>query len=111
MHAPVVVLQPSVVHRSLSLQFLGVFTQPVAELQLSAVQAFLSLQSSLPVPAVQLPWAQTSPVVHLSPSSQAAVLKELMHAPVFGLHASVVQTLLSLQLFGVPDAHLPAPSH
>jgi len=65
------------------------------------VQALPSLQASVPVPA-QLPPEQVSPIVQRFPSLQEAVLFTKPHCPVEGEQTSVVQTLLSLQVFGVP---------
>lgn len=79
----------------------AVKVQPVAGAQLSTVQALPSLQASVPVP-VQVPPAQVSPVVHALPSLHVAVLLTKPHCPVEGSQTSVVQTLPSLQLFGVP---------
>jgi hypothetical protein len=49
-------------------------THPVAGAQESVVQTLLSLQSSVPAPAWQLPPEQASPVVQAFPSLHAAVL-------------------------------------
>ena len=97
------------VHALLSLQvpeFFGVCTHPVAGLQLSSVQALLSSQLSGVVPGLQVPFSQTSPVVQAFPSLQAAEFGVKTQSPVIGSQESVVQGLLSLQVFGVP-AHTP----
>jgi hypothetical protein len=86
---------------------LFVKTQPVAGLQLSVVQALLSLHT-IAVPGRQMPPPHVSPEVHTLPSSQAFVL--LVNAqPVAGLHVSVVQTLPSLQTTPAPAWHVPPP--
>ncbi len=94
-----------VVHGELSLQEVpaaaAVNVQPFAGLQVSTVQTLPSLQPRLPVPE-HVPPAQVSPVVHALPSLQLAVLFVATQAPVEGEQLSVVQTLLSLQVFGVP---------
>ena len=82
-------------------------TQPATGLQLSTVHAFPSLQPRLPVPE-QVPPEHVSPVVQALPSLQLALLFTNLHWPVAGSQVSVVQTLLSPQLFGVPAAHVPA---
>ena len=71
------------------------------------VHAFPSLQASVPVPP-HVPPEQTSPVVQRSPSLHEAVLFTEPHAPVAASQVSVVQTLLSLQFFGVPGLQAPA---
>jgi hypothetical protein len=53
---------------------LSAWTHPVAGAQESVVQTLLSLQSSVPTPAWQLPPEQTSPVVQAFPSLHAAAL-------------------------------------
>src|SRR6266540_1692941 len=80
-HAPVVVLQESVVHTLLSLQ-------------------------TLAAPGTQAPAEQASFSVQALPSEQAAVLLVNTHAPVAGLQESSVQTLLSLQTLAVPTQTL-----
>jgi hypothetical protein len=84
---------------------LSVWTQPVAGLQESSVQALASSQSVAP-PPTQLPAAQASPVVQGFPSSHDAVLF-VWTQPVAGLHESSVQTLPSLQLGAGPLTHAP----
>ncbi|MBM4345590.1 MAG: inorganic phosphate transporter [Deltaproteobacteria bacterium] len=88
---------------------------PVLASQLSVVQALLSLQT-LAVPALQLPVAQVSVLVHKLPSSQGVPLSAVLtHLPL--VQTSVVQALPSLQpalsrhctpqpAMGV-DTHLP----
>jgi hypothetical protein len=128
-------LQVSVVHTLLSLQTTGVpglqtpppqvspavqafpslqgfvlfvWTQPVDGLQLSSVHGLPSSQLSVPVPGLQTPAPQVSPVVQAFPSSQGFVLFVYTH-PVAGLQLSVVQTLLSLQTTGAPGWQTPPP--
>ena len=84
------------VHALLSLQvpeFFGVCTHPVAGLQLSSVQALLSSQLSGVVPGLQVPFSQTSPVVHAFPSLQAVEFGVKTQSPVIGSQESVVQGL------------------
>src|SRR5690242_14231348 len=68
----------------------------------SVVQTLLSSQF-LGVP-VQTPDLQTSPVVHLLPSSHVppSLPATCLHSPEEESHESVVQTLLSSQFLGVP---------
>jgi hypothetical protein len=82
-HAPVLVLQPSVVHGLLSLH-------------------------SLAAPGAQAPPLQTSFWVQASASSQLAVLLANTHVPLSALQLSVVQPLLSSQILVLP-AHAPPP--
>jgi hypothetical protein len=65
-----------IVHAFPSSQVFVLFacTHPVAGAQESVVQTLLSLQSSVPAPAWQLPPEQASPVVQAFPSLHAAVL-------------------------------------
>jgi len=133
-HSPVVGLHASSVQPLLSLQTVGVpATQlppeqtsptvqalpslqlavlltyshsPVVGLHASSVHALLSLQT-VGDPATQLPPEQASPTVQALPSVQAAVLLTYSHSPVEGLHASFVQTLLSLHTVGVPATQVP----
>jgi hypothetical protein len=107
---PVALSQPSVVQRSLSLQSFGAWAQPVVAEQESTVQALLSSQL-VAGPGTQAPLAHTSPVVQALLSLHGAVLNVLIQAPVPVLQLSVVQTLLSSQLLGVPAVQLPIPSH
>jgi len=67
----------------------------------SVVQGLLSLHEAgtVAVPSVQTPLEQTSPVVQILLSLQDEVLLLNTQAPVVVLHESVVQTLLSLQVF------------
>ncbi len=128
---PLLTSQVSVVHVLLSLQTLVVPTQtpvwqaslvvhalpsvqtvplttaaktqlPVTTSQVSAVQALLSLHT-LAVPR-QLPFWQTSPLVHALPSLQAAPLARAVKAqlPLTASQLSVVQALLSLHTLAVP---------
>jgi hypothetical protein len=84
---------------------LFVKTQPVAGSHVSLVHTLLSPQTRGP-PGWQLPPEHTSLTVHASPSEHAAVLLALMQ-PAAASQLSVVQTLLSLQLNGVPAWHVP----
>jgi hypothetical protein len=73
----------------------------LAGLQVSAVQGLLSLQST-PMPPHR-PLVHLSPVVHALPSSHIASLGRLTLAqPVIRSQLSTVQSLLSLQVTGVP---------
>ena len=80
---------------------------PVAALQLSLVQPFLSSQL-LAGPPTQAPWAQVSPTVQALPSSHLAELPGCWQSPVLPSHLSSVHGWLSLQSLVVPAAHLPA---
>ena len=73
---------------------------------MSAVHGLLSLQST-PTPA-QFPAVHLSPVVQALPSSHM-VLSGLFtfEQPVITSQLSVVQSLLSLQVTGVPGRHIP----
>ena len=82
-----------------------VWTHPVAGLQLSSVQALLSLQFG-GGPPTHAPLLQVSLVVQALPSSHGPVLFACVQ-PLAGLQESVVQTLLSLQSGGGPPAQLP----
>jgi hypothetical protein len=76
-------------------------------LQLSEVQTLLSLQLS-GVPAVQVPLWQVSAPLHTVLSGQAVpFVTATFWQPVVALQLSVVHTLLSLQLSGVPAVHVP----
>jgi hypothetical protein len=88
----------------------AVFAQPVAGLQESVVHTLLSLQFGA-TPAVQTPPWQVSAPLHALLSLQAVPLLTLVCTqPVVGLQESVVQTLESLQLGGVPVVQT-APRH
>jgi hypothetical protein len=133
---PLMGLQASVVHASLSLQLRAVpavqvplwhvsaplqtlpsvhdvplatllAVHPVAGLQLSVVQGLPSLHVS-GVPAVQAPlWHVSAPLQRL-PSGHAVPLVTLLWVhPVLALQPSVVQAFESLQLSGVPAVHTP----
>jgi hypothetical protein len=92
------------------------FWQPVVALQLSVVHTFPSLQLG-GVPAAQVPAWQVSAPLHTVLSGQAVPLATATFwHPVVGLQLSVVHTLLSLQLSGVPAVQVPpwhtsAPLH
>src|SRR5882672_1195272 len=70
----------------------GSKTQPLAGLQLSKVQPFESLQTTVP-PPTQLPPLHTSAVVHALPSLQLAPFRGVGSnaQPVAGLQVSAVQ--------------------
>lgn len=85
----------------------AVNSQPTTGLQVSTVHTLPSLHPRLPVPE-HVPPEHVSPVVHALPSVQLAVLLVATHAPVEGKQLSVVQTLPSLQSFGVPAWHAPS---
>jgi hypothetical protein len=128
--------QASVVHTLLSLQLIGapavqvppwhvsvplqtlpsrhdvplstaVLAQPVTALQVSVVQTFESLQLRA-VPAVQLPaWQLSAPLQTVASRHGVPLATGVFEQPKTGLQASVVQTLLSLQLSGVPAVQVP----
>jgi hypothetical protein len=75
-------------------------TQPDAGLQVSVVQALLSLQTT-GTPGRQAPPPQVSPVVQALPSLHGLVLL-VKTQPVAGLQVSVVHALLSLQTVAAP---------
>jgi hypothetical protein len=79
---------------------------PVAGRQVSVVHTFPSLQTRAG-PAVQVPPAQVSLVVHALPSVQLPLCGAKTH-PEAGLQESAVQGLLSVQTTGVAPAHVPA---
>src|SRR5688572_439680 len=88
-----------------------VFEQPPAAEHESIVHALPSLQSS-GVPARQLPFApQVSAPLHALPSPHDAPVRGVFLQPSTGSHASVVQTLLSLQFGAGPDKHEPFAAH
>jgi glyoxylate utilization-related uncharacterized protein len=99
-HAPAEQASP-VVQAFPSVQALLLFvnTHPVAGLHASVVQTLPSLQVSAG-PATHAPPEQVSPVVQAFPSLQGLLLF-VNTQPVVGLHASVVQGLLSLHVIGV----------
>jgi hypothetical protein len=78
-------------------------------LHASVVQSLLSLQLRA-APGTHDPPEHASPCVQNAPSSHGSELFECVHASVFSLHASVVQSLLSLQLRAAPGTHEP-PEH
>jgi len=72
----------------------------------SAVQGLLSLQST-PIPPHR-PLVHLSPVVHALPSSHMVSLGLLtFEHPVIESQLSVVQSMLSLQVTGMPARHVP----
>ena len=83
-------------------------TQPVAELQVSAVHGLPSLHVTAAPPA-HAPAAHASPLVHALPSEHVLVLLAWMQPPPT-LHESVVHGLPSSQLIAAPDAQ-PPPAH
>src|SRR3990172_2528825 len=84
----------------------AVNTHPVAGLQLSVVQALLSLQLDA-APPTQAPAEQVSLFVQALPSLHGAVLLVCTH-PVAGLQESSVQTFASSQLVAAPPTQAPA---
>jgi hypothetical protein len=90
--------------------------QPVKALQLSVVQALLSLQLS-GAPAVQVPaWQVSAPLHTVLSAHDVPLATAVLTQPEVGLQVSVVQTLESLQLRGVPAVQVPlwqvsAPLH
>jgi hypothetical protein len=84
-----------------------VTVQPVAGTQLSVVQGLPSLQTSAE-PAVQVPaWQVSVPLQRLVSAQEVPLVTFVCVQPVAGTQLSVVQTLLSLQLGGVPAVHVP----
>jgi hypothetical protein len=115
-HVPLV--QASAVHGSPSLQSAplvqplqparGAWTQPVEGLQESLVQVSASLQVS-GVPVVHVPAWHVSPPLHWLPSLHEEPFALLLKTqPALALHESVVHGLPSVQVGGVPAAHVPA---
>jgi hypothetical protein len=94
----------------------GVLLQPVTALQLSVVQTLPSLQLRA-VPPAQVPlWQVSSPLQTLPSVHEEPFGSGVLAHPVTGLQLSVVQTLPSLQLSGVPAVQTPpwqvsAPLH
>jgi hypothetical protein len=85
----------------------GVFWQPVAGIHVSVVQTLLSLQLS-GVPAVQVPlWHVSAPLQRSLSGHAVPFATGVKVHPVAGLHASAVHALLSLQVSGVPEVHVP----
>jgi len=84
----------------------GMFTQPLAELQVSSVHWLPSLQSRGP-PEMHEPALHMSLTVQALPSSQA-IATLTCSQPVATSHESWVQTLPSLQLSAGPGMHEPA---
>jgi len=81
--------------------------QPKTGSQVSVVHTLLSLQLSA-VPAVQAPAWQVSLPLHTLPSAHGVPFTSgAFVQPVRGAQVSVVHTLLSLQLSGVPAAQAP----
>jgi hypothetical protein len=87
---------------------IGWVLQPVLGLQVSVVQALPSLQVSA-VPAVQVPaWQASLPLQRLPSSHGVPLATGAVWQPVAGLQLSVVQTLPSLQVRGVPAVQVAA---
>ena len=82
--------------------------QPLAGSHASAVQELPSSQPGA-VPATQPPFAQRSPAVHTSPSSQVPVLGKCTQ-PLAGSQESSVQTVPSAQSTVPSTVHAP-PAH
>jgi hypothetical protein len=86
---------------------IGVFWHPVTALQVSVVQALPSLQLGA-VPGVQMPTWQVSRPLQTVPSLQDVPSATVVFwQPLTALQVSVVQTLPSLQLGGVPAVQTP----
>ena len=82
-------------------------THPVVALQVSFVHTLLSLQLS-GVPAVQMPpWQLSAPLQTVLSRHAVPLSTAVFWQPNVGTQVSVVQTLLSLQLSGVPAVHTP----
>jgi hypothetical protein len=81
---------------------------PLRGSQLSLVQGLASSQL-LALPALHALPAQKSLRVQALPSLHAAVFALVWHAPLTGLHASVVHGLPSLQSVALPALHPPPP--
>jgi hypothetical protein len=85
----------------------AVLEHPKVGLQLSVVHTLPSLQVR-GVPVVHTPAWQVSAPLQTLPSAQAVPFKTgVLEQPVAGLQLSVVHTLPSLQLSGVPEVHVP----
>ena len=85
----------------------AVWTHPRAASQLSVVQTLPSLQLS-GVPAVHVPFWQVSLPLQTVPSAHELPFRTgVFRQPSTGSQLSVVQTLPSLQLSGVPAVHVP----
>jgi hypothetical protein len=99
-----------VVHALPSLHELVLFTNmhPEAKLQMSLVHGLPSLQTT-GVPATHAPPLQKSLVEQALPSMQRSALFVKTHAPVVTLQLSVVHTLLSLHVTGMPGWQVPLP--
>ena len=98
-------LQVSAVQALLSLHgAIGVPVQPVAGLQVSVVQALLSLHGGIGLEVQPVAGLQVS-LVHALLSSHGGIGENTQ--PVARSHVSFVQALLSLQTIGV-SVHVPA---
>jgi hypothetical protein len=85
----------------------GLVAHPKTGSQLSVVQTLPSSQLSA-VPAVHVPAWHVSLPLQTSPSRHGVPLTTgLLWQPVTGSQLSVVQTLPSSQLSGVPAVHVP----
>jgi hypothetical protein len=86
----------------------GVFEHPKTGSQLSVVHTLLSSQL-IGVPAEHTPLWQVSSPLQTLPSGHAVPLSTgVFTQPVTGSQLSLVQTLPSLQLMGVPTVQTPA---
>ena len=81
---------------------------PLSGSQASLVQGLPSSQP-LAAPGLQVPPAQTSPLVQALPSVQVAVLELDLQLPLVGSQASSVHGLPSLQSVALPALHAPPP--
>jgi hypothetical protein len=85
----------------------GVLVQPKTGSQVSVVQTLLSLHEG-GLPAVQAPLWHVSLPLQTSPSGQGVPFTTgLTWQPATALHESVVHTLPSSQVSGVPAAQVP----
>jgi hypothetical protein len=86
----------------------AVWRQPPAPSQVSVVQGLLSLQSRPPPGAHTPAWQSSSPLQALPSGHGVPFGTAVFWQPVAGTQVSVVHTLASLQLGGVPAAQAPA---
>src|SRR2546427_245463 len=93
--------------KSLQGLVLLVWKQPLTALQASSVQTLLSSQLS-GVPGLQVPPPRTSWPLRTGVASRGLVML-VCPQPVTASQASVVHTLLSSQLSGVPGLQVPPP--
>jgi hypothetical protein len=85
----------------------GVLLHPVTGLQLSVVHTLLSLQLSAVPPAHEPFWQVSAPLQTLASVHDEPFGSAVLAHPVTALQLSVVQTLASLQLSGVPAVQVP----